>query len=359
MLPSYGILSIRVYLYKYSSKITSKDRRLNTAVVQMESRSQRNSQRPYSRWMTRLIVLFIMYLAIVSFGGFPGWRISLKTPSSTSSRRSAENDQTTPRIWQCLVDQGNHWPQSMPFDPLDTSGRYINSVPTLDGGGREMILSLLDASSTDGLPTLLIEIGIFMGGSALAWLQRTDVNYYGIDVGSEEANDWRAEYIKSDKWFKSWFDENKDASTQYLANFRKQSGYKSTLESTLWQYRDRSLLNLEGSPHGLKPLLDCFNAQKDKSTQVVFYLDSDKEYYEMYLIYMSWPNVLVTGDDWTWGDGIVQVKLCTLATRLGLTIFADQSTWVALKQDQLQWKDKVIISGGKECDCQAVVSQSQ
>jgi len=309
------------------------------------------SQRPYVSWTLYIKKIVILTIILIFVSGFWEQRKGFLSEVPPTSLQS-EQSQSIPQFWQCLLGKGNPWPKSIPFKSLDKSGRYIHSVPTLDGGGREIILSLLNASSS-GFPVLLIEVGIFMGGSALTWLQRKNLYYYGVDISAEDANDWRARYIESEKWLKFWFDENKDASKQYLANLGQQNGYKYTLESTLWQHRHRTLLHFDGCPRGLQPLIDCF-MHGDRNVQVVFYLDSDKEYYEMYLIYLLWPSALITGDDWTFGDGTVQVKLCTLSKRLDLTIFEKDATWVALKNDQLQWKDAIILSGGKICDCQAL-----
>ena len=291
----------------------------------------------------------IVILVGISVDFFPLERYLLKFASSTFWSRPYHS---TPNVWHCLLERGDKYPLKIPFEYLDDSGKYISSVPTLDGGGREIIASLINATSYANKPVLLVEIGIFMGGSALKWLERKNLFYYGVDVASFGADDWRAGYINTEIWLKGWFEENINVSRLYLANLAKLDGYKSTLEATLWQYRKRSILNLRGCPNALLPLLDCSTKYSDSNFQTFFYLDSDKEYYEMYLIYLLWPNAFITGDDWTFGDGTVRVKLCDLANRLGLVLFEKQATWIALRKAQLMWKDVIITSGAHVYNCE-------
>lgn len=172
------------------------------------------------------------------------------------------------------------WPQKRPLlasDAFDLS---------LDGGGRELMKAVL----TPGQSMTMVEIGAFLGGSALRWLRENpSLTLVCVDPWPDSLDKYVAGLVDV-----SWAAEYGRENLKNYAKLISRHGTLKVVQNNLWEYRDRVILiqrrlqDAVGDLTGLDP--------------DVIYLDAQKERAEFQTLDHLFPDAVFTGDDWSWKD---------------------------------------------------------
>ena len=146
-----------------------------------------------------------------------------------------------------------------------------------DAGGRHLVTQLIRERQ---LYTVL-EVGVFLGGSARRWLQAApQVTVVGIDRWND--GPW-ARYAR------------KRGRPEIANQMDQPNGLYRTFLATNWEYRNRLIPVRRSSPEALFAVADL-GLSPD-----LIYLDADKAGREIEVCYGLFPHAVVTGDDWWWG----------------------------------------------------------
>jgi hypothetical protein len=193
----------------------------------------------------------------------------------------------------------------------------------LDGGGKGLILRTLglDANSNrnnNKQPIIIIECGIYLGGSLRIWLESSNrVRVVGVDRrNGPEDYDYRFGMPQFAAWSK------------YTAQCK--ADWRNTVHSNLHEHTERYALVPAGSPGGLRLVYD----QLGSVTPDIVYVDTDKRFSEIHAALALWPAEHVTGYDWNWGrTGTHEFSptahvVCDIAAKYGMRVTAERSTFI-------------------------------
>lgn len=190
---------------------------------------------------------------------------------------------------------------------------------SLDGGGRELIIDTLENNSVD----LMIEIGCFLCGSTIQWLEsRKSLIVVGIDP-------WKGNFASTlerydgNPVFKACFSKIKDRAA-FIQSVREHGPYMSAL-ANVQTYKDRFIPVQAYSPEVLYEIYDI-----GIKPQLIFF-DSDKVLNNLEVCYELFPDAILSGDDWTWGADRgfpVQKKVNEFCQRHGFSVTVKQATWI-------------------------------
>jgi hypothetical protein len=217
------------------------------------------------------------------------------------------------------------WPRARPeFNPAEWS---------LDGGGRKLIINRIRQNE----PFLIIEIGVFLGGSVKQWLETSD-NVYVIAIDPWEG-EWWANYAR------------KNGRNALAEQFSRESGPYLTFLSSLWEFKDR-LFPVRGASPGKLYELAELSIKPD-----MVYFDSNKTGEDIEVAHQLFPDAILAGDDWTWGreEGYpIRAPVKAFANKDNYRVVSDRATWV-LVQGSLRISEKIhnIISIARDC-CRSV-----
>jgi hypothetical protein len=212
------------------------------------------------------------------------------------------------------------WPAERPdFRPFRWS---------LDGGGKQLVV---DTARRHGVKTI-VEIGVYLGGSALHWLDAlSDVTVVGIDPW--EFDDTAEYFERNREMYRHVVDLQGMPESEFLAQMRKpDSAYLATL-SNLWAYRGRFVPVRGFSPQAL------IDMNEIGLVPDMIYLDAMKTGDELELVRSMWPRTIITGDDWTWKSDDTSEKydirevVIPFAKKHGLRVLDDRATWVLAEGD--------------------------
>jgi hypothetical protein len=143
---------------------------------------------------------------------------------------------------------------------------------SLDYGGRRLIT---DAIASRGV-NVLLEIGSFLGGSALQWL-----------AASREVV-----VVCVDPW-PDLIDPGPGITAHHIGRayrdqLRAPEGVYRSFISSMWDVRHR-IVHVRGMSLGLRPDM--------------VYIDADKKGHEIPVCDELFPDAVIAGDDWNWSDG--------------------------------------------------------
>ena len=178
---------------------------------------------------------------------------------------------------------------------------------TLDGGGREILVNRLRAATAP----VVLEVGAFLGGSALQWLN-SDPSVRVVCVDPWEG-DWWIPYARERGW------------KELEQRFADPSGPLKVFLTNLWDYRDRVIAVPGYAPAKLHELHDL-----GLQPQLV-YFDSDKSGSGIAEAVRLFPDAVIAGDDWTWGrqGGYpIRAAVAEAARVTGRHIVTRRATWL-------------------------------
>lgn len=161
------------------------------------------------------------------------------------------------------------WPATRPaVSPIDWA---------MDGGGRSLVT---DAIRKHKLKVIL-EVGVFLGGSLKTWLQASpDVVVLAVDP-------WEGSWGRVARRF---------GHPEIAEQLDRESGPYETFLSSLWEYRDRIIPIRAYSPDVLYEIASLGVVPE------LLYLDADKSGREIEVCNKLFPGILIAGDDWLHGD---------------------------------------------------------
>ena len=194
----------------------------------------------------------------------------------------------------------------------------------LDGGGRNIVLSLLDEKNI----TLMLEIGVLFGGSALQWLQhKADLIVVGIDPWIGNEGMMRVLWSNRKAYGLHNLQQGGLSDDAFLEQLLRPDAFYDATISNLWDVRDRFIPVRDRSPDALWTLNNL-----GLSPGLIF-LDSDKELSDLWVCNDLWPNAVLCGDDWDWSDDSqpgalpVQETVNRFAAERGMRVRSRSSTW--------------------------------
>ncbi len=212
------------------------------------------------------------------------------------------------------------WPKDRPFPTV--------ALQTYDGGGREIIVNVLRRYPAP----IVLEVGAFLGGSALQWLEAgPEVSVVCLDPWE---GDWWVPHAQEHGW------------EELQRRFAELRGPLKCFQTNLWDYRKRVVAVCGYAPAKLYELREL-GLRPD-----VIYFDSDKTGSGMSEAATLFPDALIAGDDWTWGrrNGYpIRKSVNALARQTGRHVVVRRATWL-LQTDPLTFRQRLEggISGVKD-----------
>lgn len=203
------------------------------------------------------------------------------------------------------------WPSKRPLAKQDAFEW------SLDGGGRHLMQALFEGRATN----LMVEIGSFMGGSALQWLRfNPSMRLVCVDPWPDNL----AVYVRN-LMDTAWAQQLYDRSTlQEYSNILHKYGTLKVVQNNLWDFRKQIVLVN-------KRIQDAKDDIQELKPDTVF-IDAVKEEEEFIIADSLFPNAQFTGDDWSWKDKNGYTPVPGFAAQIALkrngAIYADRATFV-------------------------------
>lgn len=190
---------------------------------------------------------------------------------------------------------------------------------SLDGGGRCLIIEALRRHDVK----LMLEIGSFLCGSSIQWLDsKDDLTVVGVDPWSANFSDILKRYTVNpvfDPCFSRISDRN-----EFIESVRRNGAEVSAL-ANVRRFGDRFVPVKAESPRVL-PLLADFGLRPE-----LIYFDSDKVLDDLNVCRELFPEAILCGDDWTWGADKgypVRVAVKRFCEQHNLKVRAERATWI-------------------------------
>jgi hypothetical protein len=189
----------------------------------------------------------------------------------------------------------------------------------LDGGGRHLVTDAIAENSC----SVLLEIGCFLNGSALQWLEASSaLAVVGIDPWDLDAAASIRRYREA-SYAKAVFAAIADIDG-FIASLERHGAFKSALANVA-AYRDRYIPVRDKSPDVL-PELQALGLVPD-----IVYIDATKHRDDLDAVHSLWPDATLCGDDWTWApeQGFPMRRAVTaFAAENGFEVEAERATWM-------------------------------
>lgn len=165
------------------------------------------------------------------------------------------------------------WPESRPDVP---------AVPwVMDYGGRKLIKRFIATRQ----PRLIFEIGAFVGGSVLQWLEASpDVTVVAIDPWPQ---------ITTPNVYR----DSHPVGRLHAQQLREFDGLYHAFLANTWEHRDR-IVPVRGKGVDMLPVLHGLGLRPE-----LIFIDADKRAAEVQVCDELFPDAIVCGDDWLWSDG--------------------------------------------------------
>ncbi len=190
---------------------------------------------------------------------------------------------------------------------------------SLDGGGRELVAKLIKKTR----PRILMEVGTFLGGSALRWLAtRPDFTLVILDPWPQ--------------WLGSWID-NEIASPSPLVAVRDSKRLKRISQAVHRHGISKvALHNLRSFGHRVIPIQMPWETGYAYVRSFVepdmIYIDADKKPQSIMLAHQLFPAAILCGCDWDWQDESggypVRDPVRRIAALRRATVLTKHHTWV-------------------------------
>jgi hypothetical protein len=206
----------------------------------------------------------------------------------------------------------NPWPD---VSPLDGQPSHVWS---LDGGGRHLVIDLIRECQ----PRVFLEVGVFVGGSALQWLRNSpdEMTLIAADIWDEGAENWVFQMAHERP---SWIADI-ESLLALEAALKEYGLYKVALHN-LRDFHARVI------PVRL-PVRMLYGYLRRFVEPDIIYIDAKKEREDYVLAHETFPKSILCGDDWEWRDAegrlAVQPFIYELAEARNCDVVAERATWI-------------------------------
>lgn len=151
----------------------------------------------------------------------------------------------------------------------------------MDYGGRELIQEIITTRKL----RLIVEVGVFVGGSVRQWLSLSpDLVVVAIDPWPRIEGS-------------NHFYDTHPVGRRYGNQLRTTDGLYHSFLATLWNDRHR-VIPMRGTGVQMLPRLHAAGIRPD-----LIFIDADKQGDEISLCDELFPEAVICGDDWLWCDG--------------------------------------------------------
>lgn len=212
----------------------------------------------------------------------------------------------------------NPWPDF----PYGEHAPFHLALDAGGDGGREIILREIWEHDI----TLMVEVGCFLGGSALHWLQsKPDLTLIGVDPWE---NSWAGyvEQMARDPVMSRHVAHLSDAEVARIAALLRKYGNFSVTMNNLRLFKQRFVPVRRFSPEALKYL-----HSRHIPLQMI-YIDAFKHREDLDTAHALYPDAVLCGDDWLWpdetGEMVMQKHIKAFAHEHGYEIEDCRQSWV-------------------------------
>jgi Methyltransferase domain len=175
-------------------------------------------------------------------------------------------------------------------------------------------LDLVEKLLVDHQCRVMLEIGSYLGGSAVHWAQiKKDLHVVCVDPW---AGTWAAELVANAGY------------PEYRDQLLQQDGFYKTFLRNTNAYRQQIVPVRGGSPQVLTNLV-LAGLEPD-----LIYVDARKVIDELIICSRLWPKAILTGDDWNWEPAKnfpMRQAVTKFASENGLKIEQYSDTWYVHK----------------------------
>ena len=216
--------------------------------------------------------------------------------------------------WEIKIKEKYPWP--------DVSG--IQSYYfSFDGGGRDLIFNEIKSKNVG----LILEIGCFLCGSTIQWLESSSgVKVIGVDPWEGEWVSPLEAYIRNPV-MKPLFSRIPNTD-DFLSSLASHGPYKSAL-ANVRGFSDRFFPVKARSPEAI------YDLRKIGVRPELIYFDNDKTMDDLYVCSDVFPDAVLTGDDWTWsndnGDFVVRKAVLEFCESKNCKVEVSQASWIIRK----------------------------
>ncbi len=232
----------------------------------------------------------------------------------------SEEESTKPSLISGLdnLRRDNPWPNF----PYGDHAPFHLALDCNGDGGREIIFKAIH----DNDITLMVEVGCFLGGSALHWLQcKPDLTLIGVDPWE---NSWAnyVEQMANDANMMRHVVHLPDDEVTRIADLIRKYGNFSVAMNNLRLYKERFIPVRRYSPEALKYLSD-----RNVPLEMI-YIDAFKHRDDLDTALSLFPDAVLCGDDWLWpdetGEMVMQRNIKEFALEHGFEIEDSRQSWV-------------------------------
>lgn len=191
---------------------------------------------------------------------------------------------------------------------------------SLDGGGRELVTQALINRNVN----LMLEIGCFLCGSTIQWLDsKSDLQVVGIDLWEGNSASYLKKYEDNPLFDRYW--GGTADKTGIIESVRHNGTFLSAL-ANVRRFGDR-FIPVKGRSPDILPELSDLGLRPQ-----LIYFDSDKVLHDLEVCRELFPDAVLCGDDWTWagpdGDFPARKAVESFIRRNNLNVRVNRATWL-------------------------------
>ena len=205
--------------------------------------------------------------------------------------------------------------QSFPWPANAHENRHMRETYT--GRGKGIVVELVIERK---LSTML-EVGSFLGSSIDFWLNACP----GLQIVSVDplGGGWAGTHCKKLRYNQHCL---LDLTEENIAYLDSEEGLYKTFLKNMNSYRDQLVLIRSTAADAIKQL------QESRFSPDVIYLDADKSYQNLEMLFGAFPDAIISGDDYRWknaeGIEVMKKNVNDFAQAHNLCVVSHFDTWL-------------------------------